>query len=138
MNIQFKKGVLELCVLSLLSEGDRYGYELAEAFSHSIDISDGTIYPILRRLNLDGYVTTYLKESTEGPPRKYYALTKSGRQFKLNLVQEWLSFVSEVNILIGENGNNKTQDEVKFDEEDIKSKAKGFVVDIKGGGDFNE
>ncbi len=138
MNIQFKKGVLELCVLSLLSEGDRYGYELAEAFSHSIDISDGTIYPILRRLNQDGYVTTYLKESTEGPPRKYYALTKSGRQFKLNLVEEWLSFVNEVNKLIGEKENGKPLDE-KIKEVEINSpKAKDFVVEIQEGGDFHE
>ncbi|MDD3074592.1 MAG: PadR family transcriptional regulator, partial [Eubacteriales bacterium] len=63
MNIQFKKGVLELCVLSLLTKRDFYGYELVEYISQHIDISDGTIYPLLRRFRADGYVTTYLQES---------------------------------------------------------------------------
>ena len=62
MNIQFKKGVLELCVLSMLLKQDRYGYELAHALSSSIQISDGTVYPILRKLAADGFVTTYLQE----------------------------------------------------------------------------
>ena len=50
MNVQFKKGALELCVLTLLRQGEKYGYELAEAISGEISISEGTIYPILRRL----------------------------------------------------------------------------------------
>ena len=100
MNIQFKKGVLELCVLSILSNGDRYGYELASSLSETIDISDGTIYPILRRLKSDGYVTTYLKESNEGPPRKYYKLTKEGNQERKMLHKEWKSFVCSVENLM--------------------------------------
>jgi len=76
MNIQFKKGVLEMCVLSMLAQKDRYGYDLASNLSQTIDISDGTIYPILRRLKDEGYVTTYLQEASGGPPRKYYALTE--------------------------------------------------------------
>ena len=87
-------------MLSLLRDGDRYGYELAEAFSSRIQISDGTIYPILRRLNQDGFVTTYLKESTEGPPRKYYALTMAGQQFRHNLHAEWIHFVKAVDGII--------------------------------------
>ena len=72
MNIQFKKGVLELCVLSLLTKRDFYGYELVEYISKYINISEGTIYPLLRRFRTEGYVSTYLQESQEGPPRKYY------------------------------------------------------------------
>lgn len=100
MNIQFKKGVLELCVLSLLFEGDRYGYDLASSLSETISISDGTVYPILRRLKEEGYVKTYLQESTEGPPRKYYSLTESGRKEKIQLHQEWDHFVCGVNKII--------------------------------------
>ena len=76
MNVQFKKGVLELCVLALLDKQDRYGYELVQLISEQIQISEGTIYPLLRKLTQEEYFTTYLQESTEGPPRKYYQLTK--------------------------------------------------------------
>lgn len=100
MNIQFKKGVLELCVLSLLAHGDRYGYELASSLSETIDISDGTIYPILRRLKSDGYVTTYLRESNEGPPRKYYKLTDSGDKERKLLHGQWKTFVRSVENLM--------------------------------------
>ena len=100
MNIQFKKGVLELCVLSLLGHGDRYGYELASSLSETIDISDGTIYPILRRLKSDGYVTTYLRESNEGPPRKYYKLTDDGDEERDSLHGQWKTFVTSVENLV--------------------------------------
>ncbi len=103
MNIQFKKGALELCVLALLDKGDYYGYELANNISKNIAISEGTIYPLLRRLKKEGYLTTYLQESQEGPPRKYYQLTEVGRKTKENLVTEWSTFVKGVsNILRGE------------------------------------
>lgn len=101
MNIQFKKGVLELCVLSMLTRQDQYGYELASALSESIQIADGTIYPILRKLATDGQVTTYLQESTEGPPRKYYAITPAGRQTHQALKQEWYQFIQHVNGITG-------------------------------------
>jgi PadR family transcriptional regulator PadR len=102
MNIQLKKGVLELCVLSVLSKKDCYGYELVSELSKNIIISDGTIYPILRRLTTDGYFTTYLQESQEGPPRKYYRLTELGFQIKEHLEKEWLDFQNSVNnIIIG-------------------------------------
>ena len=103
MNIQFKKGVLELCVLSLLHGRDFYGYELVEKLSQFINISEGTIYPLLRRFRLEGYVNNYLKESQEGPPRKYYQLTSRGREAYEELEIEWESFVDGVNsILRGE------------------------------------
>lgn len=102
MNIQFKKGVLELCVLSLLATEDRYGYDLASNLSKTIDISDGTIYPILRRLKDEGYVTTYLQEASGGPPRKYYALTESGVREQKRLETEWYEFVGSVNDILKE------------------------------------
>lgn len=70
MNTQYKKGVLELCVLSLLHKRDCYGYEISDFLSQHIDIADGTVYPILRKLKSDGLLTTYLQEESGGPPRK--------------------------------------------------------------------
>ncbi len=100
MNIQFKKGVLELCVLSLLTKRDFYGYELVEQISKYINISEGTIYPLLRRFRKDGYVTNYLQESQEGPPRKYYKITKEGQVAFEELVKEWEDFTIGVNKII--------------------------------------
>ncbi|MCM3785556.1 PadR family transcriptional regulator [Neobacillus mesonae] len=102
VNIQFKKGVLELCVLVLIHRKDRYGYELAQAVSRHIEIAEGALYPLLRRLVADGYCTTYLRESTEGPPRKYYKLTDSGLSYMLELELEWNLFVSSVTNLLKE------------------------------------
>ncbi|CCQ92822.1 Transcriptional regulator, PadR-like family [[Clostridium] ultunense Esp] len=100
MNIQFKKGVLELCVLSLLTRRDFYGYELVEHISKHINISEGTIYPLLRRFRKDGYVTNYLQESQEGPPRKYYKITEEGKKAFKELEKEWENFTIRVNKII--------------------------------------
>lgn len=100
MNIQFKKGILELCALSLLIEEDRYGYELFNILSENIAVSEGTIYPLLRRLNQEGYFSTYLKESSEGPPRKYYRITEDGRRAHELLYEEWKEFLQGVNKIL--------------------------------------
>ncbi|KAB7668357.1 PadR family transcriptional regulator [Bacillus sp. B1-b2] len=105
MNVQFKKGVLELCVLALLDKKDRYGYELVQAISHQIEISEGSVYPLLRRLTKEEYFTTYLQESTEGPSRKYYKLTEKGRIYLQELLLEWNEFTNGVNELIKEGVN---------------------------------
>jgi len=97
LNIQFKKGVLELCVLSMLGRRNCYGYQLVNEISKNILISEGTIYPLLRRLKSEGFVTTYLEESTEGPPRKYYKLTDLGLKKEGALKNEWFSFAENVN-----------------------------------------
>ena len=100
MNIQYKKGVLELCVLSLLLKSDRYGYDVSEFLSRHIDISDGTVYPILRKLKSDGLVTTYLVEESGGPPRKYYSLTELGKKEYEQAKNEWLDFAGTVEKLL--------------------------------------
>ena len=100
MNPQFNKGVVELCVLALVNERDQYGYELVEQISKRIEISEGTIYPILRRLTQEHFFETYLQESTEGPPRKYYRITAAGREACGKLVNEWKNFSEQVSGLL--------------------------------------
>lgn len=100
MNAQFKKGALELCVLSKLVEADRYGYELTDSISQQMVIATGTLYLILKRLKDDAYVETYLVESGEGPARKYYHLTEKGREYQVTQKDEWMNFVSVVQEII--------------------------------------
>ena len=100
MDAQFKKGVLELCVLSQLKEQDRYAYELTERISKELSVTAGTLYLILKRLKDSGYVETYLMESTGGPARKYYHLTEQGENYRKNQKQEWLAFVEKAGKLI--------------------------------------
>ena len=101
MNAQFKKGVLEMCVLSQLALKDQYGYELTETISASMSIATGTLYLILKRLKDEQLVETYLVESSDGPARKYYHITEKGRQIELKQKQEWFEFVKEVEKIIG-------------------------------------
>ena len=100
MTTQLKKGTLELCVLSLLSKADMYGFELVGAISAQIQISEGTIYPLMKRIKDEGYVTTYLRESQEGPPRKYYHLTERGRITLATLEAEWRNLSTGVNKIL--------------------------------------
>lgn len=102
MDTQFKKGVLELIVLLIVSDKDKYGYELVEEVSSIINVNEGTIYPILKRLTNEKYFETYLKESTEGPSRKYYHLTVLGKNRLDGLMKEWKKFESSVNSFIKE------------------------------------
>lgn len=101
MNAQFKKGALEICVLSQLKTGDKYGYELTENISKEMSIATGTLYPILRKLKEDNYVETYLVESEAGPARKYYHLTESGCKYEEEVRKEWNEFVQAVGKIIG-------------------------------------
>lgn len=107
MNTQYKKGVLELCVLALLHQRDCYGYEISEILSRRVDIADGTVYPILRKLKADGLLTTYLQEESGGPPRKYYKLTELGRETYQNDRAEYLNFVQSVRTLLEEEHDDK-------------------------------
>lgn len=102
MNVQFKKGALELCVLILISQKDQYGYELAQNISNKIEVAEGTLYPLLRRLTKEEYLTTFLAESNEGPPRKYYSLTEKGNDYMNLLIEEWRQFANAVNEFIQE------------------------------------
>ena len=102
MNPQFKKGVLELIVLECVRRKDRYGYELVEEVSRVIDVNEGTIYPLLKRLTNEHYFETYLRESSEGPPRKYYHLTAAGILYRDSLAAEWEEFQQQVSRFLEE------------------------------------
>lgn len=94
-----------MLVLALVSKKDRYGYELVEKISQRIEISEGTIYPILRRLTQEKYFETYLMESSEGPPRKYYRMTADGRSETQKLLKEWKKFTENVTHILSEGKN---------------------------------
>lgn len=102
IHTQFKKGVLELLVLSIVLKKDIYGYELVEEVSNIVDVNEGTIYPILKRLTNEGYFESYLEESREGPIRKYYRITAKGIKHQKEIVEEWCLFSRKVNEFIEE------------------------------------
>ena len=105
MQSQLKRGTLELCVLTILCRGDRYGYELVNIISNCMHITEGTIYPLMKRLKDSGSIDSYIVESQEGPPRKYYSITDDGRTIQQEQESEWRSFSESINKLInGEEG----------------------------------
>ena len=77
--------------------GDRYGYELADMLGKKMSISEGSVYPMLKRLQSDGYFDSYLKESPNGPARKYYRITLKGRDRQKLLQDQWSEFSNQVN-----------------------------------------
>jgi PadR family transcriptional regulator PadR len=97
---QLKKGVLGLCVLALLSRADSYAYEIASRLADAVDMGEGTIYPLMRRMQAEGLVSTYLEESPSGPPRKYYSITDAGRDRYATQAAEWRKFVGAVDGLL--------------------------------------
>lgn len=101
IEIQLKKGALELCVLALLSKHDSYAYEIASQLSDSIGMGEGTIYPLMRRLQTDRLVETYLVESPAGPSRKYYRLTDAGKASFTSQKSAWSSFSGAVDSILG-------------------------------------
>lgn len=100
MQSQLKRGTLELCVLSILWRGDCYGYELVNKISECMQITEGTIYPLLKRLKDSGSIDSYIVESQEGPPRKYYNITDRGREIKIEQENEWYRFSGAINKLL--------------------------------------
>lgn len=99
--------MLDLLVLSMLMKKDRYGYDISDSLSRRIEIADGTVYPLLRKLKSDGYVTTYLSEESGGPPRKYYSITESGRELYRRERGAWLGFIEAVEKLLSPEENDE-------------------------------
>lgn len=94
--------MLELCVLTLLARADSYGYEIASRLMQEVGMGEGTIYPLMRRMQDDGLVTTYLVEVPGSPPRKYYRMTELGRTTLAAQRGEWKSFMGAVEKMLGD------------------------------------
>jgi PadR family transcriptional regulator PadR len=95
---QMRKGVLELCILSILSQGEAYPTEIIERLKkQKLVVVEGTLYPLLTRLKNTDLLTYRWEESSSGPPRKYYLLTKAGKTYLNDLQSSWYDMVSSVN-----------------------------------------
>lgn len=110
MNSQMKRGTLELCALSVVNRGDCYGYELVNRISKCMEITDGTIYPLMKRLKDSGLIDSYIVESTEGPPRKYYKITDDGKAELERMSEEWFEFVESINELLKGDSDNESNE----------------------------
>jgi len=100
---QMRRGTLEFCVLALLRDTERYGFDLVRSL-RDVDgmvTSEGTIYPLLTRLRKDGLVKSSWVESSSGPPRRYYSLTPRGESALAKFACEWGRFRDAVDQLIG-------------------------------------
>ena len=101
---ELKRGSLELIVLHLLASGEAYGYEIVSKLTAetngALEVTDGTLYPVLYRLERAGYVTVRWETQERGVPRKYYALTDTGREELARLTYEWTSFAKAMNKLL--------------------------------------
>ena len=103
MDIQLKRGLLDVCVLAAIKNEDSYGYQIIKDMRPYVEVSESTLYPILRRLTQEEYFVTYLKESTVGPARKYYHITEKGAAYLGALKLDWKEFSNMVEeILRGE------------------------------------
>lgn len=99
---QMKRGLLDLCVLNLLERETMYGYQIVKTLTSvpGLVMSEGTVYPLLSRLREEGLVSSTLVESPEGPARRIYALTPTGRRQRRELNESWKSIVKSVNALM--------------------------------------
>jgi PadR family transcriptional regulator PadR len=99
---QMRRGAIEYCVLALLSSGEQYGFEMAKALAEADGLvtSEGTLYPLLARLREEGLVKTTWRESSQGPPRRYYELTTDGQLALDAFIVQWTRFRDSVDGLL--------------------------------------
>jgi PadR family transcriptional regulator PadR len=110
---QLRRGTVEYCVLALLRDGERYGFELVRELSEvdGLVTSEGTIYPLLTRLRKDELVTTFWQESESGPPRRYYRLTDAGNAALADFTNDWARFRDSVDVILeGRKGDDHDGD----------------------------
>ena len=98
MDAQMKKGLLDVCVLALLNDSDSYGYQLICELSIIIDISESTLYPILKRLESSGQLVTYTREHN-GRLRRYYRITENGKKRLKEFEDDWKE-MEKINIFV--------------------------------------
>lgn len=101
MNPQFKKGVLELCLLHVLEAKPMTTYDVLASLSERLDINENTVYPLLRRLESEAFITHEKRYGEMGAPRKVFLLTEKGLEEKEKLKQEWVEFMSRINDVLG-------------------------------------
>lgn len=104
MSFQIGSTLLDACVLSVLAKGDAYGYVLTQTMKQAIDISESTLYPVLRRLQKEGHLRTY-DEPFQGRNRRYYAITEAGLAQYRAYAQEWAAYKTKLdNLILGGEG----------------------------------
>lgn len=97
---QMRKGILEYCILSILSKNDAYASDIIKELKEAkLIVVEGTLYPLLTRQKNAGLLGYRWEESTQGPPRKYYTITDTGKQFLDEMHKSWKELVEAVNTL---------------------------------------
>lgn len=112
---QLLKGVLDLCILALLRDGPLYGYAVVDALSgRGIDlVAEGTIYPLLTRMEKAGVLSSYRAPSPEGPPRKYYKITPLGEEELITGVNQWEGLNLQIGALFAQSESRATTKEAR-------------------------
>lgn len=105
MDIQLKRGILDVCVLSVLNRGDSYGYQIIKDMNLRVPITESTLYPILKRLEAAGCLTVYSVEHS-GRLRKFYSITEAGRQKIREFIENWQDVMTAYRFI--EEGWNNT------------------------------
>tara|TARA_A100000171_G_scaffold31997_1_gene30388 strand:+ start:9 stop:344 length:336 start_codon:yes stop_codon:yes gene_type:complete len=104
--VQMRKGILEFCILHIISRGEVYASDMLEELtSAKIIVVEGTLYPLLTRLRKAGLLEYKWVESNSGPPRKYYTITEEGKEFKNSLSSTWLQLVESASQIITKNNS---------------------------------
>jgi PadR family transcriptional regulator, regulatory protein PadR len=104
--VQMRKGILEFCILHIISRGEVYTSEMIEELtSAKIAVVEGTLYPLLTRLKNSGLLDYKWVESSSGPPRKYYIITETGRVFLSNLEVTWSELSTSVHSIVSKSNN---------------------------------
>lgn len=99
MSFQLGAALLDACVLSILKDGDTYGYVLTQNMKEVMNISESSLYPVLRRLQKNDYLTTY-DEPFQGRNRRYYKITDSGKEKLNEYINDWLDYEKKVNTIL--------------------------------------
>lgn len=99
MAFQYSGAVLDLCVLAIVEKEDTYGYKLTHQIKDKLNISESTLYPVLRRLTKDNYLKTY-DQPFEGRNRRYYSITLEGKLHMKELKQEWSAYIENVETIL--------------------------------------
>lgn len=102
MDANFKKGIVELCVMKVVSQERMYGYQVIDKLASTLQVNENTIYPILRRLTEQGIFTTVIEPQVSAPPRKYFQLSEQGRLHLTELETEWRQFLAQVLTILEE------------------------------------